>query len=145
MSHYHKDSVYPVFLEILKLYHYRMHKLLEEINLYAGQPPLLFILNREDGQSQKEISEKLNIRPSTLTVMLNRMEKGNLVKRKQDLEDQRISRVYITDVGREKCKKANKTMNKIEEEMFGNLTTDEKVILRRLLLVVKDNLKGDKS
>lgn len=137
--------MYTVFLEILKLYHYRMHKLLEEINLYPGQPPLLFILNREDGQSQKELWEKLNIRPSTLTVMLNRMEKGNLVKRKQDLEDQRISRVYITDVGREKCKKAKKTMNKIEEEMFGNLTGDEKVILRRILLVVKDNLIGDKS
>lgn len=145
MSYYHEDSVYTVFLEILKLYHYRMHKLLEEINLYPGQPPLLFILNREDGQSQKELWEKLNIRPSTLTVMLNRMEKGNLVKRKQDLEDQRISRVYITDVGREKCKKAKKTMNKIEEEMFGNLTGDEKVILRRILLVVKDNLIGDKS
>lgn len=145
MSYYDKDSVYRIFLEILKLYHNRMHKLLEEIDLYPGQPPLLFTLNKEDGQSQKELAEKLNVRPSTMTVMLKRMEKGNLVKRMQDLDDQRISRVYITEVGKEICEKSRKIMNQTEEEMFGNLTGDEKVILRRLLLVVKDNLNYNES
>lgn len=140
-----KDSIYYAFLEIMRLYHYKMHKLLEEIGLYPGQPFVLFTLSNNDGQSQKELAERLNVKPSTITVMLKRMEKVNLVKRRQDLKDQRVSRVYITETGHEMCEKANQIMKQVEEEMFDNLTVEEKVILRRLLLVVKDNLHSSKD
>lgn len=135
-----KGSLYYIFLEILRLHHYRTHVLLEEIGIYPGQPPLLFILNKKDGQSQKEIAEKLKITPATLTVMLKRMEKVNLVERKQDVEDQRISRVYLTDRGREICNKAMEVIKNLEEECFGNFTVEEKIILRRLLMQMRDNL-----
>lgn len=135
-----KDSLYYLFLEIQRLHYYRTHVLLEEIGVYHGQPPMLFILNKKDGQSQKELAEWLNIKASTITVMLNRMEKANLVMRKQDTEDQRISRVYITEEGREVCKKASDVMKNLEDECFGNFTVEEKVILRRLLMQMKDNL-----
>lgn len=135
-----KDSLYYLFLEIQRLHYYRTHVLLEEIGVYHGQPPMLFILNKKDGQSQKELAEWLNIKASTITVMLNRMEKANLVMRKQDTEDQRISRVYITEEGRKVCKKASGVMKNLEDECFGNFTVEEKVILRRLLMQMKDNL-----
>ncbi|MDR7855111.1 MarR family transcriptional regulator [Tissierella sp.] len=135
-----KDSLYYLFLEIQKLHYHRIHVLLDEIGVYHGQPHMLITLNRKDGQSQKELAESLNIRASTITVMLKRMEKANLVIRKQDDEDQRISRVYITEEGREICKKAIKVMENLEEECFGNLTVEEKAILRRLLMQMKDNL-----
>lgn len=135
-----KDSLYYLFLEIQRLHYYRTHVLLEEIGVYHGQPPMLFILNKKDGQSQKELADRLNVKPSTITVMLRRMEKSDLVIRKQDTEDQRISRVYITDKGREICNEASVVMNTIEKEIFGNFTVDETVILRRLLMQMKDNL-----
>lgn len=135
-----KDSLHYIFLEILRLHHYRTHILLDEIGIYPGQPPLLFILNKEDGKSQKELADKLKITPATITVMLKRMEKANLVERKQDTEDQRISRVYLTDKGREICNKAMGIMKNLEEECFGNFTVEEKIILRRLLMQMRDNL-----
>lgn len=140
MDNINRDSLYYTFLEVLRLHYYRSHVLLEEIGLYHGQPPMLFILNKTDGQSQKELVTALNVTPATITVMLKRMEKSNLVVRKQDDEDQRISRVYITDEGKELANKANQVMKDIEEECFGNFTPDEKIILRRLLMQMKDNL-----
>ena len=140
MKYLEKDSLYYVFLEILRFHHYRTHVLLEEIGVYPGQPPMLLILNKKDGQSQKELADKLNLAPATITVMLKRMEKANLVVRKQDDEDQRISRVYITEEGKEICKKASRVMRNINEECFGNFTMEEKVILRRLLMQIRDNL-----
>lgn len=142
MSYFDKDSLYRIFLEILRLHHHKMHKLLEEIDLYPGQPPLLFTLNKEGGQSQRELADKLNVKASTMAVMLKRMEKGNLVERKQDIDDQRISRVYITEAGKEVCEKSRGIMKKIEMELFDNLTVEEKVLLRRLLLEVKNNLQS---
>lgn len=135
-----KNSLYYVFLEVLRLHHIKAHQMLEEIGLYPGQPPLLFILNKDDGKSQKQLAQMLHIKASTINVMIKRMEKEDLIQRRQDREDQRISRVYITEKGRKVCKKANMMMKKMEEEMFLNLTKEEKIILRRLLLEVKDNL-----
>lgn len=135
-----KDSLYYIFLEVLRLHHIRTRMLLDEIGIYPGQPPLLFILNKKDGQSQRELSDKLMLAPATLTVMIKRMEKSGLVIRKQDDKDQRVSRVYITEEGRRICKDALKATNVIGEECFGNFTSEEKVILRRLLMEMRDNL-----
>lgn len=136
-----KDSIYYLFLEIQRLHYYRTHVLLDEIGVYHGQPPMLFILNKKDGQSQKELADKLNLKASTIAVMLRRMEKANLITRKQDEEDQRISRVYITEEGLKLCEKARGVMKNLEDECFGNFTIEETVILRRLFLQMKDNLK----
>lgn len=135
-----RDSLYYVFLEVLRLHYYRTHVLLDEIGVYPGQPPLLFILNKKDGQSQKEISETLNLKPSTITVMLKRMESANVVIRKPDPNDQRISRVYLTEVGRAMCKKAVEVMKDIEEQCYGNFSSEEKELLKKLLLKMRDNL-----
>lgn len=140
MNNIDKDSLYRIFMEILRLHYYRTHVLLDEVGVYPGQPPMLFILNQEDGQSQKELAARLKLRASTITVMLKRMEKANLVVRRQDNEDQRISRAYITEKGRQVCKKTNEIMRTIEKECFGNFTVEEKIILRRLLIQMKNNL-----
>jgi len=135
-----KNSLYYMFLEIQKLHYYRTHVLLDEIGLYHGQPHMLFTLNKKDGLSQKELARRLSVTPATITVMLKRMEKSDLLIRRQDIEDQRVSRVYITDKGRIICKKAKKIFRKIEEECFGSFTEEEAIILRRLLKEMKDNL-----
>lgn len=140
MDNIDKDSLYYIFLEILRLHFYRSHVLFDEIGINPGQSHLLFVLSREDGLSQSEIAAKLDVKPSTITVMLRRMEKASLVRRCQDTEDQRVSRVYITDEGRETCNSAKKIAKKLEEECFGNFTVEEKVVLRRLFMQMRDNL-----
>lgn len=114
--------------------------LLDEIGIYHGQPPMLFILNDKDGQSQTELAKRLNLKPPTITVMLKRMEKTNLVVRKQDKDDQRISRVYITEEGKKVCKKAVEARRQLEDEFFKGINDEDKEILKRLLGKMKENL-----
>ena len=106
MEHIKRDSLYFTFLEVIRMHYYRTHVLLDKIGMYPGQPPMLFMLNKKDGQSQKELAETLNLKPATITVMLKRMESANIVLRKPDLKDQRISRVYLTKEGKKLCEEA---------------------------------------
>lgn len=135
-----KASLYYNFLEVIRFHYYRTHVLLEEIGVYPGQPPMLFILNQEDGQSQKELANKLKIKPSTITVMLKRMEKANLIVRKKDDKDQRISRVYLTEKGKKVCEDTIKVVKQIESECFKDFTEEEKETLKSLFLKMKNNL-----
>lgn len=141
MDGINKDSLYHMFFEIQRLNHCRALYLLDEIGVYPGQPHLLCILNMMGGQSQKELAKKLNVKPSTITVMLRRMEKSNLVERKQDDKDQRISRVYITEEGKKIYEKSKEVLNTLEEECFGNLSQEDKETLKRLFMQIRDNLK----
>lgn len=135
-----KASLYYNFLEVIRFHYYRTHVLLEEIGVYPGQPPMLFILNQEDGLSQKKLANKLKIKPSTITVMLKRMEKANLIVRKKDVKDQRVSRVYLTEKGKKVCEDTIKVVKQIERECFKDFTEEEKETLKSLFLKMKNNI-----
>lgn len=140
MKCFEEDSLYHVFYQVIGLNYRRSQMLLDKIGIYPGQPPMLFSLLHKDGQSQKELSDKLRVKPATITVMLKRMEKVGLVERRHDADDQRVSRVYITEQGKEACEELKKVMSIIHGECFDNFTEEEKILLRRLLMQVRDNL-----
>lgn len=140
MNCYEQDSLYFVFGHVIRLHYHRIQKLLDKLGLYPGQPPVLFILNKNDGQSQKELADKMNIKPATMTVMLKRMEKAGFIKKVQDKEDQRVSRVYLTDKGRETMKEVKEVLKSINDECFKNFTEEEKILMRRLFMQMRDNL-----
>lgn len=140
MECFDPNSLYHVFARVIKSHYKRIHTLLEEIGLYPGQHPMLFMLGLKGGRSQKELAEKLNIKPATITVMITRMEKAGFVERKQDTEDQRISRIYLTEKGREVFSLVKEKFEEINEECFKNFTEEEKVLLRRLFLQMLENL-----
>jgi len=142
MNCYNSDSVYNVFWEVIRLHYLKTHKILEKLNLYPGQPPLLFTILSNNGINQKELSQKLKIKPSTITIMLRRLEKSGLIKKEQDLRDQRISRVYITDKGRKICEEMKGTMKLIEDTLFNNFSEQEKENLKNLLKKIRENLQN---
>lgn len=141
MDCYKNDSLYFLFSQVIRLHYHRIRTLLDKIGVYPGQPQMLFFLHIKDGQSQKELAEKLHIKPATITVMLGRMEKAELLERRQDSEDQRVSRVYLTEKGREVWEEVSEIMKMLEGECFANFTTEEQVLMRRLLMQVRDNLE----
>lgn len=141
MDFHDPDSLHHIFYQVIRLHHQRSHMLLDKVGIYPGQPFLLFTLYHKNGQSQKDLANKLNIRASTIATMVKRMEKVGLIERRQDCKDQRVSRVYITEKGMEVCKEVDRIKKIIEIESFSNFTEEEQMLLRRLLMQMRDNLK----
>lgn len=74
-----------------------------------GMGLVLIALYERDGRTIKEIAERTQLANSTLTGLLNRMEKVGLVARARDPEDGRLARIALTPLGRElepKCRAA---------------------------------------
>jgi DNA-binding MarR family transcriptional regulator len=68
------------------------------------------------------------------------MEKAGLVERKHDAEDQRVSRVYLTETGRALQGDVERTWSRLEDEIFDGFTLEERVLLRRFFLQMRENL-----
>ena len=128
---------------VCKLHRQRAETLLNEIGLHAGQEMVLTGLWEHEGMTQTELAERVMIRPATVTSMLQRLERAGLVERKTDTKDQRISRVYSTEKGRNMEKAVQDMWRILEKESFGCLSTDEQLLLRQLLAKVFQNLSGE--
>ena len=72
------------FARVVRLYYSRMQAQLAEVGLYRGQPPIMALLHKRDGMSQKEMARALNLSPATMTVTLKRMERAGLIEREMD-------------------------------------------------------------
>lgn len=126
--------------QICKLHRARAHTLLEELGLYHGQPPMLFALWDQDGQTHSELAARLHIQPATLSKMVQRMESAGFVTRRDDPEDQRVSRVYLTVAGRAIKTDVEQVWRTLEGETFDGFTIEEHVLLRRFFLHMRENL-----
>ncbi len=137
------SSLTHLFRQVVKTHFYTMRTLLQDQDVFPGQPSLLFTLSDRDGQSQKELAAHLNIKPATMTVMLSRMEKMDLLERRPDEFDQRVSRVYLTAKGKSTHDDVKRAMEKMESICYSNFSEEEKVLFRQLLLKIADNMRGD--
>lgn len=109
--------------------------------IYPGQVPVLMLLAKKEGLSQREISKELNIKPSTVAVSMKRMEKSGLITRKTDEKDQRIQRIYVTDKLRDIQHKIHELVRKNEEMMMKGFTESEMCLMSRFFDQIYENLE----
>lgn len=74
---------------------------LEQYGISIPQSFILKILMEENGITLKEIGNRTLIDSSSMTVLVDKLEKDNLVARQLDPQDRRAIRIFITDSGRE--------------------------------------------
>ncbi len=126
--------------QVMKAHFSLSHGELEKEGLYPGQPQLLFVLNKKDGISQREIADILNTKPATITVMIKRLEKSGFLYKKNDEHDGRVSRVFLSEKGKIACNNLKTVINKIDKICLENFSDDEIETLNKLLIKVKTNL-----
>lgn len=134
------DSIDFIFANVSHLHRMRIHQLLESHGLYRGQPQLLRELWHEEGLTQTDLAARLQITPATVTKMLQRMEKAGFIHRKPDPDDQRVSRVFLTEAGRAVKDEVDAVFQRLERETFANLSEADQQQLRRYLLQLRENL-----
>lgn len=126
---------------LIRMYYSRIQSQLAEVGLYRGQPPILMLLYKNDGMSQKEMARALNLSPATMTVTLKRMEKAGLVLREMDEHDQRILRVHLSEKGREMCETGESRIGVVTAELLEGFTLEEQQQLNEYLGRIARNME----
>ncbi len=82
----------------------------QQLDAYGVSIPqsfILYSLMEQDGSTLKEIGNKTLIDSSSMTVLVDKLEKDELVERKLDSQDRRAIRVFITQKGLEIAEKVS--------------------------------------
>ena len=75
---------------------------LTQYDMGYGQMLFLLQLYRQDGISQEELTEKLNIDKGTTARSIKKLEKEGFIIRLKDEHDKRAYKIYLTDKSKEK-------------------------------------------
>lgn len=90
----------------------------------------------------KDVSDRLGRTKSTVSELVNRLEKLGLVKRCECNVDGRVCYVSLTDKGRAFEKDLAAASAELNTAIYEGFSEEEKEIIGRLILRMKENLKG---
>ena len=82
---------------------------------------VLMSLWQEDGLKVIELSKKAGLEPSTMTGLLDRMERDDLVARTTDLTDRRVLRIHLTKTGRHVRESVLNVVDRVITEVFAGI------------------------
>ena len=102
-----------------------------------------FISMQGDNQDvfQKDLEKAFDLKRSSISLMLNNMEKSDLIKRVPVTEDARLKKIILTDKSKELYEKISKAIDSVENRVCENITPDELKIFKSVLDKIRNNLE----
>lgn len=120
-------------------------KILSRKNIDAFNGPqgrILYVLWQSDGISIREVSDKCGLALTSLTTMLERMEKAGLIRREQDGEDRRKTKLYLTEKARDLQNDYDDVSNEMTDIYYQGFSASEIGQFESYLDRIRENLEG---
>ena len=111
--------------------HTTMHNLGPELitraqsKLTPGQCFMMYFIREKDRCTVSSLSEKMEVNPSAITVMLDRLENHGFVTRSRDQQDRRVVIVELTKAGEQALDAVMNIRKRILEHCLCQLSPDE--------------------
>ena len=135
-----ENSLLSLFMKVDRYFMAKCFGQMQDLGIYPGQIPVLGMVSKKEGLSQKELAEILRIKPPTVTVSVQRLEKAGFLYKKPDEKDQRIARIYLTEKGKETKARALQRIRENESVMLEGFSETEQCLLRRFLKQILENI-----
>lgn len=119
-------------------------KVLSERNIDAfngAQGRILYVLWQEDGVPIKTVSDQCGLAITSLTTMLERMEKQGLITRIQDPSDKRKTLLFLTDKARSLKNDYDEVSNQMGDIYYRGFSEEEIRQFEGYLDRVRNNLE----
>ncbi|MFY4777108.1 MarR family winged helix-turn-helix transcriptional regulator [Metabacillus sp. RGM 3146] len=103
-------------------------EMLENFQEQGVTPTQLFVLSflKKNGSCKiSQLVELMEVKPSAVTFMIDRLEQNGMVIRQHDTKDRRVVNISLTDLGEEKFQKVLEGRKKIVERYLAVLSEEE--------------------
>lgn len=126
MCDFNENPFISIIFKISRKIFITLFSQLEKLKIHPGQFPILLLLLKQDNISQIEIANKVCVKPSTIAVILRKMEKNNLIEKMTDKHDRRVFYIKLTENGKEIANKTSIIIDELEKKITLALKSEEK-------------------
>jgi MarR family transcriptional regulator for hemolysin len=92
----------------------------QRLGLTGAQLRLLSKLRRKEGATQAELASEMEMRPISLSGLVDKLAQQGLVERRSDQNDRRINRLYLTPAGRELAHKIDGFREEVAHDVLSD-------------------------
>jgi MarR family transcriptional regulator, transcriptional regulator for hemolysin len=131
--------------DVARLMRTTFDRRVRSLGLTRSQWWVLTHLYRNDGVTQSELADTLEIEKPTLGRLLDRLESKGWVRRESDVHDRRAKRLYLTEEVAPAMKAMRAAAAEVRREALSGLSTEEQERFVDTLLAVKANLSGTEN
>ena len=103
---------------------------------------VLFRLREQEGLSQVDLADVLELQPISLVRLLDRLVEHGLLERRHDPKDRRANRLFLTAKGRQLVDDLDGLRDAIATDVMGDLSEDAVKTTLRALRNMKDRIKA---
>ena len=103
---------------------------------------VLFRLRQQEGLSQVDLADVLELQPISLVRLLDRLVEHGLLERHHDPKDRRANRLFLTASGRQLVDDLDSLRDSIATDVLQDVPTDAIETSLQTLRDVKERIKG---
>jgi DNA-binding MarR family transcriptional regulator len=113
---------------------------LKPLNVTRSQWWVLAYLSREDGMTQSQLAEELDLGKVAVGGLIDRLEKSGLLRREPDASDRRVNRVFLEPKSKQLIARMRKVSHQMNLQILEGLTDDKLEKTAVTLDAMKHNL-----
>jgi MarR family transcriptional regulator, transcriptional regulator for hemolysin len=103
---------------------------------------VLFRLREQEGLSQVDLADVLELQPISLVRLLDRLVEHGLLERRHDPRDRRANRLFLTAAGRQLVDDLDSLRDSIAVNVLQNVPSESIQTSLETLRDIKDRIKG---
>lgn len=115
---------------------------LKPLNVTRSQWWVLAYLSREDGMTQSQLAEELDMGKVAIGGLIDRLEKSGLLRRDSDASDRRVNRVFLEPKSKALIARMRKVSHKMNQRILQGLVDENMESTAVTLDAMKRNLLG---
>ena len=96
--------------------------------------------SKDETVYQKDIEKTLNLKRSTVSGILDTMEKNNLISRKSVKEDLRLKEIILTDYALDKLNLIKRKIKEINNALEKNISEEDLEVFFKVTNQIKNNI-----
>ena len=113
---------------------------LKPLNVTRSQWWVLAYLSREDGMTQSQLAEELDLGKVAVGGLIDRLEKTGLLRREADASDRRVNRVFLEPKSKQLITRMRKVSHRMNEQILGGLNDTQLEAAATTLDAMKGNI-----
>ena len=102
----------------------------------------MYYINKHKEMKQVQLATMMNLKPSTVTRLLDRMEHNGLSERYTNPDSKREIIIKLTSKGNEKIEKLLPYGNKFNNDIVKNISQEELKIFQKVMDKMLENVTG---
>ncbi|RXJ81957.1 MarR family winged helix-turn-helix transcriptional regulator [Arcobacter sp. F2176] len=137
------DNAFGVLVaNIRNLLKNRLEKDLQEYGISPSESIIIRRLCEKDNLTQRELAKDTYFKQSSLTLLIDKLEKKGMVERRAKKNDRRAYLICITNEGKKLEQILKDASKKVEEEALKGIDKEKEALLIKTLKNIHSNLKS---